>query len=49
MKHFYLYTIILSIFIILMSYYNMYKVKDGFVNTNETDISLDDSIRKNNG
>lgn len=46
MKHFYLYILILSIFIILMSYWNSKNV-EGF-NNNKTYILMGDSILKNN-
>ena len=47
MKHFYLYIFFLSIFIILMAYWNTYNVKEGF-NTNRTYVLMGDSILKNN-
>jgi hypothetical protein len=47
MKYFYLYIFFLFSFIVLMSYYNTYKV-EGFINTTKTYILLGDSIFKNN-
>jgi hypothetical protein len=47
MKYFYLYIFILSIFIILMAYWNTYNVKEGF-NNNRTYVLMGDSILKNN-
>lgn len=43
----YLYIFILSIFIILMSYWNVYTVKEAF-NNNRTYVLMGDSILKNN-
>jgi len=47
MKHLNLYIFILSIFIILMSYWNIYNVQEGF-NNNKTYVLMGDSILKNN-
>ena len=47
MKYFYLYIFILSIFIILMAYWNTYNFKEGF-NNNRTYVLMGDSILKNN-
>ena len=47
MKHFYLYIFILSIFIILMAYFNTKRVVESFDN-NKTYVLMGDSILKNN-
>ena len=47
MKHFYLYIFILSIFIILMAYFNSKRVVERFDN-NKTYVLMGDSILKNN-
>jgi len=48
MDHFYLYIIILSIFIIIMSYWNTYRVLEGFNTDDKIYVLMGDSILKNN-
>ena len=47
MKYFYTYIFILSIIIVLVSYYNTYYLKENFTNNTKTYILIGDSILKN--
>lgn len=48
MKYFYLYIFFLFCFIVVVSYYNIYKFEEGFVSDTKTYVLLGDSILNNN-